>query len=160
MKNLLVLLGFLITFSAGAQNLCLQTMCNAVHCRQGDTVILGALLTANNKVGAITFTSAATNPNTPVIGPVVNGWATNIADTGRVLVTGLVPGTYLINVTGKDLAGGTVTGVDSIVVAPPVACPVIPTITGVQIFFLGQWITVPPGGQLRLAKSDGTVQTY
>ncbi len=87
---------------------------------------LGALLTANNKVSAITFTSAKTNPNTPVIGPLVNGWATNIADTGRVQVTGLIPGTYVFNITGTDQAGGTVTGVDSIVVSAAITCPVIP----------------------------------
>lgn len=135
--------------------------------RAGDTVTIAALLTANNKVGSIAF-SQISGPNAAIIGAWDNtkGWATSLADTARVPVSGLITGTYVIGITGKDLAGGSISGIDTIIVsAAPPPCPICPpaptprTVVGAQLFILGQWITVP-AGSLKLTLSDGATQSY
>ena len=148
MKKLLYLLVFCAPIFAGAQTLCLQTMCNAVQAKAGDQVTLAALLTAGNKVGSISINQAS-GPNKAIMGASTNGWSTSLADTFRIQVTGLVVGTYIFNVVGKDMAGGTVAGVDTIVVSPGTICPVCPQIPGASSRVLS-WTVVQSGGVGRI----------
>src|SRR5580700_2804178 len=91
----------LIQFLGKSQNLCLSTQCTATRVTAGSQAMLGAVLTANAGVSAISFTFQS-GPNTPMISGVNNSFADSakIVDTGRVYINNLVVGTYLIKVVG------------------------------------------------------------
>jgi hypothetical protein len=158
MKNLLLITLLFGGLKGSAQSLCLEPMCTAIHAHQGDTVTIGAFFSAVNSVSTIAFTQIA-GPSNAVISPVVNSWLSGIADTGRVAITGLVAGTYLFKVIGTDKAGGTVSGVDSVVVAPAVVVTAR-TIIGITISLFGVTVTIPAGQGTKVTFSDGTSQTW
>jgi hypothetical protein len=153
-----------LSFTAKSQVLCLSTQCTATHTYVGDTVAIGAIFNAGSAVvSSITFT-ASSGPNTPTIGPVYNGWYSGAVDTGIVKVSGLIAGTYLIAVVGKDTKGGiTAPQYDSIVVAPVPACPTIPgppTFSGVTITIFGVPIVIPAGQGTKVTfLYNGVIQT-
>lgn len=159
--KLLLGLFLLVSISVKSQTLCLSTQCVATHTQAGNTVSVGAILTANAGVANITFTQAA-GPNNSSIGAVYNGWLSGVVDTGIVQVSGLVAGTYLIKVVGTDKSGGiTPPQYDTIIVAAATpACPVQRTVTGITIPWFGGTITIPVGAGTKITFSDGTTQQY
>jgi hypothetical protein len=150
-----------LSMSVKGQTLCMSTQCTATHAHVGDTVSIGAIFNAGSAVvSSISFTPSS-GPNTPTIGPVYNGWYSGAVDTGIVKVSGLVAGTYLISIVGKDTKGGiTSPQYDSIVVVANAPLPPSRTVTGITITLYGLSVTIPAGQGTKVTLSDGSVQSY
>jgi hypothetical protein len=153
MKKLLILPILFISFLARSQNDCLATQCTATKVHVGDTAQIGAIFTANTGVSTISFTFVS-GPNTPSISAVNNSFLSGVVDTGRVAVTNLIAGTYVISVIGKDLKGGiTAPQYDTIIVAPVVVCPVCPAQRTIVSWSI---VTVGGVGRIQVLFSDNT----
>lgn len=137
-------------------------MCTAAHVRAGDTATIGAILSTTYGFGSITY-KFVSGPNTPIITPIpltASSFTTGNIAQQNATVTGLVSGTYIIQVIGMDKNGTSIPGTDSIVVSP--ACPIVPApriATTIQVLIMGQWITVP-AGDAKLIYNDGSVQNF
>ena len=162
MRKVLLGLCLLLSVSSKTQSLCLQTFCKAWPSVAGDTAELEAVLTTSKGYKFITFTQAS-GPNTAVVtyqSPILAG---TLAGTQTASVTGLVKGVYIFNIEAMDAAGGSVTGVDSIVVAAATPCPVIPgppTFSGITVTLFGVPIVIPAGQGTKITFSyNNTTQT-
>jgi hypothetical protein len=157
MKKIIVICICLIfSVVAKSQNDCLATQCTATKAHAGDTAQIGAIFTANAGVSLITFTFVS-GPNTPMISAVNNSFLSGVVDTGRVAVTNLIAGTYVIKVVGTDKSGGiTAPQYDSIVVAAVTPCPACPAARTVVSWTV---IQVNGMGRIQVSFSDGSIQT-
>jgi hypothetical protein len=162
MKKLLILFILCTPFFAKSQNLCLQTMCTAAHARVGDTVVIGAALTASNGYGSIAY-KFQSGPATPVItagtpySPITGGATQVNAQITRLSAAG----TYLFQVTSTDAKGNAAPpSIDSVVVAAAVICPLPRTVTGITITLYGLTITIPVSQGTKVTFSDGTTQDF
>jgi hypothetical protein len=147
MKNIVLVLSLLVYLSARSQSLCLQTMCTAAHANVGDTVLMGAVLTAANLYQSVTY-SQTSGPNTATLITMPAVYVGSVQAQQNIKVTGLAVGTYLFKVVGTDQKGAAITGVDSIVVAASTPCPPVPgppTFSGVTVTIFGVPITIPAG---------------
>jgi hypothetical protein len=160
MKNIFFGLCLLSSLSAKSQSLCLQTMCTAAHASVGDTVLMGAVLTAANLYQSVTY-SQTSGPNTATLITMPAVYVGSVSAQQNIKVTGLAVGTYLFKVVGTDQKGAAITGVDSIVVAAaPAPCPPQRTVTGVTITMYGITITIPAGAGTKVTLSDGSIQSF
>jgi len=160
MKKLLFIICLFASYVARSQEICLRTACFAAHVHTGDTVTIGGILTGGNGVLSLTAVQSS-GPNASVVTGPLNGWKSGVSDTIRYQVTNLVPGTYLYKLVATDLAGGSMPGVDSIIVtAAAAACPPPVTVTGITVVLFGITITVPPLSGTKVALSNGTTQAY
>jgi len=162
MKKILFVLSLLVSFSLKSQSLCLQTMCTAAHARVGDTVMLGAVLTAANLYQGVAYTQTS-GPNTASLITMPAVYVGSVSAQQNVKVTGLAAGTYLFKVVGTDQKGAAITGVDSIVVAAATPCPVVPgppTFTGITLTLFGVPVVIPAGQGTKVTFTyNGTTQT-
>jgi hypothetical protein len=160
MKNIFFGLCLLSSLSAKSQSLCLQTMCTAAHASVGDTVLMGAVLTAANLYQSVTY-SQTSGPNTATLITMPAVYVGSVQAQQNIKVTGLAVGTYLFKVVGTDQKGAAITGVDSIVVAAgPTPCPPQRTVTGLSIMINGVSYTLSSLVGIKVTYSDGTTQQY
>jgi hypothetical protein len=126
MKRVLAIAFLFISglISAQSKVLCLVPSCSQkVHV--GDTVFIGAQLTASDQFKSIAFAQSS-GPSTSVIGSPITVYNSGIQASTQVQLTNLVPGVYVYNVTGLSQTNGTVSTLDSVTVLPATVCPVCP----------------------------------
>jgi hypothetical protein len=106
---------------------------NKIDCLQGSCTqtlnttsgYIAAFISAKEAVapgGGLTF-KLASGPNTPVMGTPIVSWNTGNADTTSIPIAGLIPGTYVWNITGTTVSGATASVTASVIVVPPVVTP-------------------------------------
>lgn len=134
---------------------CTQT----VHA--GDTVNIYSVLLSTNRYGSILFSLNPGNPNTPTQGTPVS---TLVGSSGLLgmtsfSATGLIPGTYSWTVQGKDAAGYTIGGQQSLIVLPALVKvnPIPRTVTSITFSIGSTPITLPAAG-IKFTYADGTTQ--
>lgn len=160
MKKLIILAALAISFcNLNAQS----TIALLPSCKQtahvGDTVSIFAQLLATNRFGSINFSLNPGSPNTPVQGTAATTMygGTSILGSTAFTVTGLAAGTYVWSVMGKDAAGSTIEGQDSLIVIPALPTATPRSVVSVVIPIGTTTITLPAAG-LKFAYTDGSTQ--
>lgn len=148
----------LATARIQAQSLCLQTQCLATKARVGDTTQLAAKLTTAAGYSSITYNLQPGAPSSPTVTYTQAAYTTSLQAQQNIQVTNLAAGTYIWQVVGKDQAGGSVIGYDSLIVSPAIpACPAPRTVSTVTISVGGISVTIPASAA-KFTFTDGTSQ--